>query len=260
MMPIRRQVVELANPNEPEEIRLLTKGQLYENLGARLYLPDKNSKGVNRRYLVGVYTNEYFSVDLVFLKRFEVDLTASQVKKAPFVSLPDLYVKVNQMLRELNRPQLGFLPNHIPEERWLLRVTRYLDPRNVTGAFLEAIPDAPAQDFESQRMINAKLNAENFLMGDNDLLANPLVYKEVRHIWEAQKRITAKQKDLEHHRRIVEELQLKVGQEELDLQANISKASLTLLTVGRGLIDADQVFHEENGNAYRLEINEIRNL
>lgn len=260
MMPVRRQVVELANPDEPEEIRMLTKGQLYDQLSNRLFLPDKNSKGVNRRYLVGLYTNEYFHVDEVFLKRFEIELTPGQLKKAPFVSLPDLYTKVNQMLRELNRPQLGFPPGAIPEEKWLIRVTRYLDPHNVTGAFLETIPDAPLQEFESQRMINAKRNAEAFLMGDNDLLANPTVFKEVKHIWEAQKRITAKQKDLEHHLRVVQDLQDRLAQDQLDLQASISKASLTVFTVGRGLADADQVFHEENGNAYRLEVNEIRNL
>jgi hypothetical protein len=260
MMPVRRQVIELANPDEPEEIRMLTKGQLYDQLSNRFFLPDKNSKGVNRRYLVGVYTNEYFNVDEVFLKRFEIDLTPGQLKKAPFVSLPDLYTKVNQMLRELNRPQLGFPPGAIPEEKWLIRVTRYLDPHNVTGAFLETIPDAPAQDFESQRMIDAKRNAEAFLMGEHHLLDNPMVFKEIKHIWEAQKRITAKQKDLEHHQRVVQDLQVKLAQEQLDLQANISKAALTVLTVGRGLLDADQVFHEENGNAYRLEVNEIRSL
>ena len=260
MMPVRRQVVELANPDEPEEIRMLTKSHIYDQLSNRLFLPDKHSKGVNRRYIVGVYTNEYFNVEEVVLKRFEIDLTPGHLKKAPFVSLPDLYTKVNQMLRELNRLPLGFPPGAIPEEKWLIRVTRYLDPHNVTGAFLQAIPNAPLQEFESQRMINAKRNAEAFLMGDNDLLANPMVFKEVKHIWEAQKRITAKQKDLEHHQRIIEDLQENLVQGQLDLQASISKASLTVFTVGRGLADADQVFHEENGNAYRLEVNEIRSL
>ena len=132
MMPVRRQVIELANPDEPEEIRMLTKSHIYDQLSNRLFLPDKHSKGVNRRYIVGVYTNEYFNVEEVVLKRFEIDLTPGHLKKAPFVSLPDLYTKVNQMLRELNRLPLGFPPGAIPEEKWLIRVTRYLDPHNVT--------------------------------------------------------------------------------------------------------------------------------
>jgi hypothetical protein len=36
MMPVRRQVIELANPDEPEEIRMLTKGQLYDQLSNQI--------------------------------------------------------------------------------------------------------------------------------------------------------------------------------------------------------------------------------
>ena len=41
--------------NEPAEIRQLTKSQLYKLLAAEWILPNKDSRGVTREYLAGVY-------------------------------------------------------------------------------------------------------------------------------------------------------------------------------------------------------------
>ena len=81
---------------------MLTKGQLYDQPSNRLFLPDKNSKDVNRRCIVGVHVNEHLNVERIVFKWFKIDLAPDQLKKAPFVSLPDLRTKVNQMLRGLN--------------------------------------------------------------------------------------------------------------------------------------------------------------
>lgn len=259
-MPIRRHLAEIVDPGEPEEIRQLTKGQLFDQLSSRLYLPEKNSKGVNRRYLVGVYTNEFFNVETLVIKRFELDLTPGQLKKAPYVNLCDLYTKLSQVLTEMRRSPLGFAPGIVPEEKWLLRVTRYIDQQNITGTFFEAIPNAPAQETDSQRMITAKMNAERYLLGANDLLANPRVFAEIKAIWETQKKLTGRQKELEVHTQICQSLQAKITQDHLDLQSNVMKASMTVFAVGNQLNDADRVFHEENGNAYRVQVNEITSL
>ena len=60
MIPIRHNNDEEARANEPEEIRKLTKKALHTRLSNEYYLPDHTTRGVNRDYLVGVYTGRYF--------------------------------------------------------------------------------------------------------------------------------------------------------------------------------------------------------
>ena len=60
--------------NEPAEIRQLTKSQLYKLLAAEWILPNKDSRGVTREYLAGVYLNQLFRVGRLELQQFEARL------------------------------------------------------------------------------------------------------------------------------------------------------------------------------------------
>jgi len=259
-MPIRLQAIHQVNLDEPEAIRSLTKGQLYSLLSNQYYLPDKKTKGINRPYLVTVYTNEVFRVQIMDLKRFEVELTPGQLKRAPFVNLADLYSKLNNILTEMNRRPLGFMIGVIPESEWLLRVARYIDQQNITCAFMDVVPNAPQLDTDSQRMVTAKRNAEHYLLGQNEMLRNPKVYSDVKEVWDSQKRLTCRRRELVDHQAICVSLQDKIAAEESNVNSAILRASLTVFAVGNGINDPERLFHEQNGNAYRVQVNEITNL
>ena len=90
----------MENPNEPPAIRGLSKNQLYLLLGETYLLPALDSKGLNRTYLVGVYTNHHFRLNLIDHKRFEAELTPQQVKKTGLVNLAYILRKLNALLQE----------------------------------------------------------------------------------------------------------------------------------------------------------------
>ena len=186
-MPIRPNQ-DAGNANEPEAIRNMYKNQIYAQLSNQYLLPSLNSKGVNRGYVVGVYSGNFFRVAVLEIKRFEAELTPEQTVKAPIMKYNEILHKVTRLLVEFNQPPLGFAEGACPEEAWLMRIARYIDRQNLSGIFTLSIPNAPQIDSLSQRMRIAKENALNFLLGG---LNNNLVYKDVMKLWESQKRLTA---------------------------------------------------------------------
>ena len=104
------------NSPQPPAIRNLTKNQLYLMLSETYLLPSIESKGINRTYLVGVYTDQNYRLNLLEYKRFEAELTPSQQKKTNLVNLAYILRKLNALLVEENRRPLGFPDFIIPEE------------------------------------------------------------------------------------------------------------------------------------------------
>jgi hypothetical protein len=70
MLPVRHRENEEAHENEPEEIREITKKAIHTRLNNEYYIPEIPSRGVNRAYLVGVFTGEHFRIPLLEYKRF----------------------------------------------------------------------------------------------------------------------------------------------------------------------------------------------
>lgn len=259
-MPIRHNADDIAHENEPAQVRDLTKKALYARLNNEWYIPECASRGVNRRYLVGVFTGEYFRVNTLEFKRFDAELTPAQKKKAPILNGADAVRKINKLLQETQRPILGFASNMIPEEIWFINVARYIDKQNLCGIFTEALPGAPGLDCESQIMAIAKRNAERFLLGDRNLLANKYIYAELKEVWEHQKKIAGKRIELQALAEHGRALELKINDDEAQIHARLLKASLTIFSHGNGVNNSDNIFHEENGNAQRLQLNEITQL
>jgi hypothetical protein len=109
-------------------------------------------------------------------------------------------------------------------------------------------------------MMAAKKAAEEYLMGERDLLANSLIFNKVKEVWETQKRLTAKRIEigaLLAHGRDLEE---KANSEEANLASRLTDTALAIFTHGNGVENADQIFHEENGNAHRLQLNQISSM
>ena len=164
MIPIKPVQVR-DNLDEPEAIRNLKKKAIYKLLSEQWLLPEESSKGVHRRYLVGVYRGDYFRVNIMEYKRFEVELTPAQLKKTPFLSSGDVFVKISHLLTEIGIPPLGFEVGLFPEDTWLYKIVRFVDRSNATGVYLQiAPPRQPPLGAEpvSNQMIAAKRHAEAF--------------------------------------------------------------------------------------------------
>ena len=262
MMPTREHHDDNNRADEPEGTRNLGKKALYEMLSNQYYLPDGLSKGVNRRYLVGVFTQENWRVDLLEHKRFLAELTPDQLKKVPIYNSTDAYQKMNALLRERGQREFGFGEGVIPEDKWLVNVARYIDQSNISALFMQALPNAVAQESESNRMMRAKRAAEDFLLGAGRLLERNQIYNGVKEIWETQKRLNNKQKELEALENQARAVLAKITAERGTLQSNVMKAAIAIYSHGNNLGDGEAIFLGENDGAgqARLQIGEIVQL
>lgn len=263
MRPVRPQGANdrEVNINEPAAIRNLSKKQLHTNLKDEYYLPDYNSRGFNRNYLVGVYTGDHYRIEIMAFKHFQADLTPAQQKKAPVLYCSQLVDKIDRLLVETGRPRLGFDPGIVPEESWLLGVARYIDRANLLGVFMEPIlqVNAPVPCM-SQDMLTAKRNAEEFLLGGQNLLANTSIYKQVEGVHQLSKRLSGHRKELLALVAQGQALEQKVNAEQSDLNDRLYKVAVSIFTHGNRLDNPAEIFMEDAGPQHRMQIAEIVEL
>ena len=138
--------------NEPEVLRKLSKHAIYKLLSATYILPDENCRAVNRRYLVRVYSHEVFRLPRLTLLEFESRLTLEEQIRSSCQSVANLVEKVDRILADNDQPRLGFEGNTLPDEQWIFRLIRYVDPFNTTGTFKRRVAGAPRPETEGGRM------------------------------------------------------------------------------------------------------------
>src|SRR3990167_4013434 len=129
--------------DEPLEIRELSKGKIYTQFAAQWFLPQKESRGVTRAYLVQVHRGEVFRVQRQVILEYECRLTAAETRKSSFYSVALLYDRLEAYLLEMQQRQLGFSPTNLPEEDWFSRILRYVDPHNVLEGFAQRVSGSP---------------------------------------------------------------------------------------------------------------------
>lgn len=120
---------------EPIEIRNQTKTQLYDLLKSKYILPDRESRGVSRQYLVAVYEGLVMRVERGVLLSFEANLDLSHLVKAGPVSISTVLRKLDTLQYQISARPLGFPDSGLPDEEWLWRIARYLDTNNILGLF-----------------------------------------------------------------------------------------------------------------------------
>jgi hypothetical protein len=247
--------------NEPERVRGLSNKQIYVNLAAQYHLPPFTSRGVNRRYLLGVFTGDHFRVEAGALHHFMADLTPASKQKSTLIYCNKLMDKLNALLRETNRSPMGFEQGMVPEEKWLLEIIRFVDRSNVLGAFLQAVPGAPLLECMSQNMTRAKANAETYLLlGDNNLLANKSLEKAVLGLYDHGKKLEGQRKELLALVQKGQALEREVNRSAASLRDKLHQTALSVFSLGHGQEDADRIFIEGEGPHLRLELNVIREL
>ena len=128
---------------EPPETRELRKPKLYKMLEEQWLLPPRDSKGVCRTYLVSVHRGQVFRVGLREYKHFEANLNPDHTKKNGYTNLVHVISRLNELLASRNQNQLGFPLFTIPDEKWLIKIARFIDQANVLEFFR-----APVRDFQ----------------------------------------------------------------------------------------------------------------
>ena len=134
--------VERADPDEPQETRELSKSKMYQILAEQYLLPDKDSKGVSRSYLVKVWRNMVYRVPRKAILEFESRLALDETRKQPFYTLSLLSERFDRFLLSLGMRPLGFGEFTCPEENWYSRVLRYVDDFNCLEAFQKRVAGA----------------------------------------------------------------------------------------------------------------------
>jgi hypothetical protein len=101
---------ELSQVKADEDIatRNLDKSQLYDLVTEQHFLPPLHSRGITRDYLLAVYRDQVFKVELQTLKKFEVNLTNRQTKKVGVINSALLVRKLNLLLKSRRENDLGF--------------------------------------------------------------------------------------------------------------------------------------------------------
>jgi hypothetical protein len=262
MLPTRAARPNIANANEPEAIRNLKKKALYKLLNDRFLLPEENSKGVNRQYLVGVYTGALYRIDLMEYKRFEIELTPAQLKKTPFLNTADAYVKLSRLLEELGLSPLGFDIGAFPEDTWLYKVIRFVDRNNATGVYLERVNAPLPQNIAnspSSVMMRAKRNAEHFLI--NGIMQVKSVYPALKTLWDCHKKEISRRREVEQLTRELDGSRQRLEADRAALNAALSRASMVVFSAGTGQ-QIDELLDDDNANAehHRLQLMDITSM
>lgn len=262
MLGLQRQQQHQGNENEPPEVRGLSKHQLYNQLAEQYLLPAYDSKGVNRTYLVGVFSNNYLRIPLMEWKRFEINLTPNQIKRNNLVNLSYMLRKVNGILRERGMNPLGFPDFIIPEESWLVNVARFIDRKNVMEFFSVELTPLGQPESESERVHQGRVFAFEFLFQGNQLMQNPKVFGSLKEISECYRRIISKRVDLEEIEALRTSMQQKLVEEEGLLKSALMKASTTIVAIAHQGFDPDEIYLGEDqvANDHRHQLGEIVQL
>jgi hypothetical protein len=254
MIGLQRPAQQALNNNEPPAIRGLSKHQLYLLLCETYMLPSIDSKGINRTYLVGVYSERNFRVPLLDYKRFEAELTPQQQKKTNLVNL----------LREKGRHPLGFPTFVIPEEAWLCKVARFVDRKNVMEFFGAELEPLQPVTIDSERVHQGRLAAHRYIFHNNNLLDNPRIFSCVKEISESYRKIISRRIDLEDAENTINLLRDRITEEEGQMKSALVKTATTIISIANDNFNPEEIYIEEddrgNGQAHRQQLGEMTRL
>lgn len=142
-----------ANNNDPFEN--VPKNKAYDIVSREYLLPSKESRCLSKRYLTDVQLGNVFRVRVHDILEFELHLTVEQKLKSTWFNLGVLKDKGDALLQLLGRPPFGFHSDNKPDEQWLTRVLRYIDPHNILRAFRHRVPQVPPPMILPMRMYDS---------------------------------------------------------------------------------------------------------
>lgn len=129
--------------HEPAQYRQLAKKTIFKMASLNKLMPDYKSRVVSRRWLIGTEDLHYFSLNKVEVLQFEALLNFEDKVRNHDQSMAIVVEKVNEFLINQGRLPLGYENNCYPDEEYMYRLARFVDPSNVLRIFKKAIPNAP---------------------------------------------------------------------------------------------------------------------
>jgi len=230
--------------DEGPDTKHLEKKELYEMVAKNWFIPPYLSRGVTRVYLLQVHRDQVFRVTHSEIKHFEVDLTPEHQRKVQGVGHALLLRKLNILLQLNRRKPLGFTEHDLPDQSWLHRVARYVDPTSLTEFFEVPVREEPYPNTQSSpicHIYHGRQTAAKWFLRHQNVKTN-------RRFWEALYSVSALYRTLMNKDLTIETLQ-KTLQEQVEERAEmgstlddlISKASLTYSAILNPALKPDAV-------------------
>ena len=129
--------------HEPQQYRSLSRKVIYENSMTGRLMPEFNSRIIKRHWLIGVEEGIYYSLNRVQILQFEALLTFEDKVRNSDLSICTVVEKIDQYLQHTGQLPLGYDDNCFPDEDYIFRLARYVDPANILRIFRRAVPGAP---------------------------------------------------------------------------------------------------------------------
>jgi hypothetical protein len=167
--------------DEGADTKNLEKKELYEMVHKNWFIPPYASRGVTRDYLLKVHNNLVFRTTHGEIKHFEVDLTPEHQRKVQGMGHPVLLRKLNILLYLTGRKQLGFTEHDLPDQGWLHRMARMIDPTSLTEFFDTPVHSEPNPNTDS---LNISLIYHGRLAAARWFMRHPTI-KSNRRFWES---------------------------------------------------------------------------
>jgi hypothetical protein len=167
--------------DEGPETKSLEKKDLYEMVNKQWFVPPYFSRGVTRDYLLKVYHNRVYRITHGEIKHFEVDLTPEHQRKVQGMGHAVLVRKLNILLQLTGRNQLGFTEHDLPDQGWLQRIARMIDPTSLTEFFDTPVHSEPTPTSSSlaiSLIYHGRLAAARYFMRHPSIKSN-------RRFWES---------------------------------------------------------------------------
>ena len=210
-------------------------------------LPPFASRGITRDYLLKVHRGQVFRAKSLDLRHFEVELTPEMNKRVGLLNNCFLVRKVNVLQRSRGEPDLGFDEYDPPEEAWLYRIVRYLDPTNILEFFEAPVQHEPPFVKGQSNLIQAVHHGR--MVASKYFFRLDSVRKD-RKMWDQLKALSTNYRAFLCQRMIVDKMEheLRISNQKCEelmrqLEDQISKISFTYSIIETPKIRPDMIIH-----------------
>lgn len=129
--------------NEGLDTSNLEKHELYELVSSEILVCPMTSKGLTRAKLLQYHREEIVAIGVREYKHFELALTKAQQRKVGIVNNALLVRKLNLLLASKGMKPTGFTEFEVPDQCWLYKAARFLDPSNLLEFFEAPVSQEP---------------------------------------------------------------------------------------------------------------------
>ena len=208
----------------------LSKTEIYEIVSADYILPPCTAKGITREYLLKVKNGEVFRLLNTDYKKFEYPLNKAQMRKIGTVNNALLVKKLNLLLKLKGQNDLGYTEFNLPEQVWLYKIARYIDPTNLLEFFESpAMPENPLTESSSpiSQIHYGRRFASEWLFRLPSAQRNKKLWDTFETLAEKYRVLISTKVNVDILQYELEETMKKVAIQQMELHDMVGKAAIT---------------------------------